>query len=547
VTNTEKEDADEMERINIIGAGLAGLSAAITLSGQGYVCNLISMFPSERAQSVLAEGGINAALDTMGENDTVEEHFADTMKGGVYLSDPNAVEGMTSKAPETVKWLLRLGVPFNISDGKLVLRSFGGQKKKRTAYAKSSSGKIITSALIDEARKYECAGNIVRFPHHEVTRIVLDDDKKICKGVEMVDLYTDEKYFCPGQVILATGGMNGIFPEKTTGTVHNTGDLISSAFCDGIKLANIEFIQYHPTTVGIPGKRMLISEAARGEGGRLFVMRDGRRWYFMEELYPELGNLMPRDVISREMVKLGARGDCDKQVYLDMTGISKEVWDAKLSDLREEIIDYLHIDPAIGPVAVEPGIHFFMGGYRVNEDHSTDIEHLHAAGEAACQYHGANRLGGNSLLGAVYGGRVAALSAVAHPTGNSEEPRSIGRITDAERSAREVSALRTYELRDILLDGLGIIRDGESITRALSRIDALLTDDSLTEAERKRAMLGKAMLMAADARKESRGSHCRSDYPERDDERFRKTTVCEYKNGEITVQLADIPERRRKA
>lgn len=532
-----------MERIHIAGAGLAGLSAAITLARKGIGCNLISVQASERAQSVLAEGGINGALNTMGENDTVEEHFADTMRGGADLSDPNAVAGLVSHGPEIVEWLAGLGAPFQRERERLILRNFGGQKKKRTAYAKSSTGKIIMTALIDEARKYEAAGTIHRYAHHEVVDLVFCEEKdgRRCCGLKMMDTYTKEQFFCSGPVILAIGGMNGMFPEFTTGTVHNTGDLTAKAFAKGVEFANLEFIQYHPTTVSIPGKRMLISEAARGEGGRLFTLRGGKPWYFMEELYPEMGNLMPRDVVSRECFRICQREDCGGQVYLDLTGLSKEIWQKKLSDMRQEIQEYFSIDLVKQPIEVKPGIHFFMGGFAVDEGHRTSVQGLYAAGECACQYHGANRLGGNSMLGAIYGGRVAAES-VAEIFNRKQKQAAI--IEQTEEVQEQVSADAAEKLRDILLSGLGIIRNEVGIRNGLKQLEDRLSEEGLTAAERNRILLGKAMLLSAEKRKESRGAHFREDYPERDDVRFRKATISRCICGEIEVTFRELPERR---
>ena len=261
---------EEMKTINVIGAGLSGLSAAITLARAGVKCNLISSQPSERAQSVLAEGGINAALDTMGENDTTQEHFEDTMRGGCYLEAESAVRNLTGHAPEVVRELVRLGVPFRSENGRLILRNFGGQKKKRTAYAKSSTGKIIMTALIDEARKYEASGMICRFPHNEL--IGMEISRGELMSLTLRDSYRESVLSLTGAAILCTGGLNGFFEGMTTGTTQNTGNAAAIAFCAGVEFANLEFIQYHPTTVQISDKRMLISEAARGEGGRLFTV-----------------------------------------------------------------------------------------------------------------------------------------------------------------------------------------------------------------------------------------------------------------------------------
>lgn len=360
--------------VNIIGAGLAGLSAAISLAERGIQSNLVSRQPSERAQSVLAEGGINAALDTMGEGDTWQEHYADTLRGGCELADPNTVAGLTSHAPEIVRWLTCIGVPFAREGERIAQRSFGGQKKKRTAYAKSSTGKALMTALIDEARKHEAAGLIHRYVNRDLIDLIIENG--VCRGAKLWDNYTGTLYRCGGPVLLACGGLNGLFPGMTTGTTQNTGIATALAFAKGAALANLEMIQYHPTTVQISGKRMLVSEAARGEGGRLYVNQKGKPWYFMEELYPELGNLMPRDVVSRTMARM------EQQVYLDMTGLSAETWRIKLPDLRAELMHYLALDPKRQPIPVSPGIHYFMGGVYVDERHRTTIPGLYAAGSA---------------------------------------------------------------------------------------------------------------------------------------------------------------------
>lgn len=532
--------------INIIGAGLAGLSAALTLAEQGTPCNLISYAPSERAQSVMAEGGINACLDTMGEGDTVEEHYRDTMKGGVYLADPNAVWGLCEHAPEIVRELDRLGVPFSHNDKGIVQRNFGGQKKKRTAYVKASTGKMLVTAMTDAVRKYEAQGLITRYPRHRFERLVLSGDE--CAGVAVRDrffgdgtAYTAEEpelMTFSGPVILCVGGMAGLFDGMTTGSTHNTSDAVATLFAQGVELANLEFIQYHPTTIGISGKRLLISEAARGEGGRLFVRRRGEPWYFMEEKYPELGNLMPRDVVSAEMVAVTARDDCEEQVYLDMTAIDQKVWKSRLSDLRDQCIHYMAIDPMKEPVPVAPGIHYFMGGIRVDERHRTNIKYLYAAGECACQYHGANRLGGNSLLGALYGGRVAAWSAINH----SAKER---KVDHCHAACSEVSPELAEKISAALYRSLPIMRNEADMKAAEQELSALLTPER-SDAERRRVYLALAMVQSAVGRRESRGAHKREDYPEQDDENFRRQSIVKFDKGKISLTLRDIPERRSR-
>lgn len=588
----------DKESVNIIGAGLAGLSAAITLARAGRNCNLISMLPSERAQSVMAEGGINGALNTMGEDDCTENHFNDTMKAGVYIADEEAVRGFAERAPKILMELKRLGVPFNLQNEQIQQRNFGGQKKKRTAYARSSTGKVLMTALIDEARKYETQGLIRRYSNHELVQLIVrdissdqednasklqlcmrqaDQSKKIavpnsngigvpantenvsisngrlCTGAVIKDNYTCETIRLKGMVILAYGGMNGMFPEQTTGTVTNSGDAAALVFSQGVRFSNLEMIQYHPTTIEISGKRCLVSEAARGEGGRLYVMRDGKPWYFMEEKYPELGNLMPRDVVARESYFVTHSEECDGQVWLDLHELPKETWVKKLPDLRDEVKHYLGIDPVKNPIPVEPGIHYFMGGIDVDIHHKTNIDGLYAAGECCSQYHGANRLGGNSTMGAIYGGIVAAESIMAEfkiaedDDNNQANCKPHLKYNDIEDNSSDTnsgkisgsindyincnsSAPLNTAIRDILMRAMGIVRNEADMTAALNKIQQIISDGQfngkkLNTREENRLHLAEAMLESAILRKESRGAHYRSDYPQTYEEYRGRTIV----------------------
>ena len=523
-------------KVNIIGAGLAGLSAAIALAKENIESNLISLQPSERAQSVMAEGGTNGALNTMGEDDTPENHFQDTYKAGVYIGDKKAIEGFTKAAPEILKELIALGTPFNIKGETIQLRNFGGQKKKRTAYARSSTGKALMSTLIDEARKYEVAGLIHRFSHHEFLELLIKE--QICYGVRVEDNYTREIMIFEGPVIMASGGLNGMFPEVTTGTTTNSGNAAAMLFFQGVRFSNLEMIQYHPTTIRIPGKRGLVSEAARGEGGRLFIIKNGTPWYYMEEKYPELGNLMPRDVVSRESYFVMNGEDCEGQVYLDMRHLSKEIWKQRLPDLREEIEHYLGIDPAKKPVPVKPGIHYFMGGIDVDIDHKTNIRHFFAAGECCSQYHGANRLGGNSTMGAMYGGRVAAASAGKdlldiQKTRPEDSLSQVFAYDDAIAEPADHALI--IQLRDIMLSALGIVRNEETMKEACEKVHKMASEGFLNRQEKNRLQFALAILESALYRKESRGAHYRSDYPDTSEDYLGLTTA-EYEQG-VKIQF----------
>jgi len=545
-------------KVNIVGAGLAGLAAALTLSKAGIPSRLISVQTSERAQSNLAEGGINACLNVMGEDDHVPEHYEDTIKGGCDLADPNMAAGLCLAAPEIIQELIGLGVPFQRENGKLVQRSFGGQKKKRTTYVKSSTGKMITASMIDAVRRFECEGLVERFPHHELRQLLISEGA--CAGVLVHDNYMGEDLCLAGSVILAMGGMNGMFSGQTTGSTANTGNAAAVLFAQGAEMANLEMIQYHPTTVKIAGKRMLISEAARGEGGRLFYYGDSPdlpaeekpKVWFMEDKYGDRGNLMPRDVVSREMAA------CGKEAYLDLTGLPDAVWEKKLSDLREEIIHYLAIDPRTEPVPVAPGIHFFMGGILIDECHRSSIPGLYAAGECACGYHGANRLGGNSLLAAIYGGKTAAQTAAADRNKNMDDK-------SACKEQKEPGCQRRIHYQDgigdgsftacddlvsrILLRSLPILRNEKDLSEGLIEVRNLKrqmkeeNSECVNTLSYCRILLAEAILMSAAARRESRGAHYVREYPERS-EAFRRTTVARCERDSVETEFREIPVLR---
>lgn len=533
--------AGAVREVNIIGAGLSGLSAALTLARAGVHANLVSMMPSERAQSVLAEGGTNAVLDTMGDGDTVDDHVADTMRGGCFLADEEAVRELCEEAPRIIRELEEAGVPFHRNkDGTIAARYFGGQKKRRTLFVGAFTGKMLMSALISEVRKYEDEGLVRRFDHHAFVRLYLTDDGVSCRGVRVRDMRTKEMLTLEGPVILCSGGINGMFPGHTTGTVQNNGDVTATVFAQGVAMSNLEMIQFHPTTVPVPGKRMLVTEAARGEGGRLYVIdkHTRARFYFMEERYPEAGNLMPRDVVSRESERVRRDTAYENEIFLDMTAVPSSVWQERLKELREEMLRYLSIDPAKEPVPVTPGIHYFMGGIDVDKEHRTNLSGLYAAGECCSQYHGANRLGGNSTMGAMRGGRAAARCAMADagkadtvPAGANTPDAVTADGTPAESFASDDTPVLSctptafdYRLGDILYEGLGIVRNEEGLKRAMEQVCALeqegagsKEDDAFCAHRKNRILLAKAMIESALERKESRGAHYREDYPETKD------------------------------
>ena len=270
---------------------------------------------------------------------------------------------------------------------------------------------------------------------------------------------------------------------------------------------------------------MLISEAARGEGGRLFATKDGQRWYFMEEKYPGLGNLMPRDITAREIWRTSQ----ESEVFLDMTEIPKEVISDKLSGLADDCMTYLLKDIQTEPVPVLPGIHYFMGGILVDEQHRTPIQNLYAAGECCAQYHGANRLGGNSLLGALYGGRVAAKSASGQASGVNLSCAAQIDIPPAPQITV------TKQLNKVMQEALGVVRNENRLLKGIQAVQTLTGNLPL---------LGSAILRSALARKESRGAHWREDYPNRNDRDYLKTTVARFDGKQIQISFVPVPERR---
>ena len=550
-----------MYDIIIVGNGLAGLSAAVTCAEAGGRVLLASSNQPERSQSVMAEGGINAALNYKGEDDSPEQHMADTLRAGCDLADAQAVAGLTTAAPEIIRWADRLGTVFSRDEeGRVDQRCFGGQKKKRTAYANAGIGRQLMAALSRQCRKLESEGRIEVREDLRLVSAALGD-RGCCGGVFRRVGGGEPEGIAAEGLILCCGGPGGLFGNNP-GSLLSDGAAAAALFSQGAAMADLEMIQYHPTTAAGPGKRLLISEAARGEGGRLFTYKEGKPWYFMEEWFPEGSNLMPRDVVSRSIYKvvreLGLGVEGRDEVLLDISFLPKEVLDTRLAEICRNCRTFLGVDPAREPIPVWPGVHYFMGGFYVGADHACSIPRLWAAGECACQYHGANRLGGNSTLGAIYGGRVAAESALgASPLYSAAEKEAL-----LEREARRQSELAVafsgrlrpprlrQELQQVMREGMAIFRSEEQLAAALGRLDSLEEEarglaggaeaaDSLTLTGQMR--LARAMLLSALARRESRGAHQRSDFPERDDAGFRRVTVAQYgADGNINVGFRPI-------
>ena len=552
-----------VKEIIVIGAGLAGLTCSVKSANKNMHVKLFSPAHSERSQSVMAMGGINAALNTKGEDDSVNEHYTDTINAGQHINNHNAVEKLTNDAPEIIDWLSKLGTSFTRDDdGNVDVRYFGGQKKMRTAYAGARTGKQILTAINTECRKWEYKEKIKRYVGWRFLSLILDDNK-VCRGVVMINENTAEiRDFYADFVVIASGGMNKVF-GKISGSLHNDGFVSGKLLHQGIELANMEMIQYHPTTIETPVKRMLITEAARGEGGRLYTLRNGEKWYFMEEWYPEQGALMPRDVVSRSIYRVCHEDnmgiDGENKVYLDLTHLDEKTVKTKLDEVYDVCMNYLNLDPTREPIPVYPGVHYFMGGIRTDDAHKTNIRNLFAIGECSSQYHGANRLGGNSLLGAIHGGWVVAdqLEEISCENNSSEEYEILNYEYEAYENwkelQKEANNISSYEIEEeianIMNRTMGIYRTESELKEGLNKLDSLETIHVNSHGcyydyilLRSLIDIAKAMLSSALARKESRGAHQRLDYPETNEE-YLKTTVISFDNDELKITFNDTEER----
>lgn len=580
--------AQNQPRIIIVGGGLAGLSAAIKVAEKGYHVELFSVVPVKRSHSVCAQGGINAAKNLKGEGDSPWIHFDDTIYGGDFLANQSVVKGMCDAAPGIIDLLDRMGVQFNRTpEGLLDFRRFGGTLHHRTAFAGATTGQQLLYALDEQVRRFEAEGKVTKREHWEFLSAVLDE-QGVCRGICAMDLHSMElKTFPADAVIMATGGIGAIF-GKSTNSIACTGSAQSALYQQGAWYANGEFIQVHPTAIPGEDKLRLMSESARGEGGRVWVPRDGKPWYFLEEWYPKYGNLVPRDVATRAIHKvvfeLGLGIDGQPAVYLDLTHIDSHMLDIKLGGILEIYEKFVGDDPRKVPMKVFPAMHYTMGGLWVdNERQATNIPGLFACGECEYQYHGANRLGANSLVSCIYGGFQAGPSAI-------EYARSLATSSDAVPNAiYERERKRQEEMNDKLFHADGpenpfviwkelgrtmtehvtVVRYNDKIQQADNKLQELLdryqriglsdktrwANQTFFFTRQLYNMLHLARVVALGAlnRNESRGAHYKPDFPERDDANWLKTTIASFApdadEPRFTYQPVDtslLPPRPRK-
>lgn len=565
-------------KIAIVGGGLAGLAAAMKIAEGGHAVDLFSVVPVKRSHSVCAQGGINGAVNTKGEGDSTWEHFDDTVYGGDFLANQPPAKAMCEMAPAIIYLFDRMGVPFSrTNEGLLDFRRFGGTKHHRTAFAGASTGQQLLYALDEQVRRYEVDGLVRKFEHWEMLSLVLDEHQ-VCRGLIAMNLQTLElKAFPADAVIIATGGP-GLIYGKSTNSMVCTGSAVSACYQQGAKYANGEFIQVHPTSIPGEDKLRLMSESARGEGGRVWVPRNSgdnrppsqipekERWYFLEEKYPAYGNLVPRDIATREIFQVcidgkGIRGQ--NQVYLDLTHIPADVLDRKLGAILEIYEMFVGDDPRHVPMRIFPGVHYSMGGLWVDFDQRTNIPGLLAAGECDYSIHGANRLGANSLLSCVYGGFIAAPAALEYAKNVERNGADGSRIYDQElkhqqeindtlvkQGGKENQYVLHQEMGQWMTDNVTVVRyndklkaTDDKLLELMDRYKKISINDSnlwatmaLPHARHLDNMLELARVITLGAlnRNESRGAHYKPEFPNRDDENFLKTTIAEY-SGEGPV------------
>jgi succinate dehydrogenase / fumarate reductase flavoprotein subunit len=558
-------------RIIVVGGGLAGLAAVIKIAEAGGTVDLFSIVPVKRSHSVCAQGGINAAKNLKGEGDTTDKHFDDTIYGGDFLANQTPVKAMCEAAPAIIDLLDRMGVPFNRTpEGLLDFRRFGGTLYNRTAFAGATTGQQLLYALDEQVRRHESEGKVRKYEGWEFLSAVLDS-KGVARGITALDLRTMElRSFAADAIILATGGNGAIF-GKSTNSVVCTGSADSAIFQQGAYYANGEFIQVHPTCIPGEDKLRLMSESARGEGGRVWVPRnagekrpikqipDADRWYFLEEWYPKYGNLVPRDVATRAIHKVvyeyGLGLDGQPMVYLDLTHIDRATLNRKLEGILEIYEKFVGDDPRDVPMKIFPGMHYTMGGLWVDFNQMTNIPGIFAAGECEYQYHGANRLGANSLLSCIFGGFISGPNALKYAKGLAAQEGDGGQAAEIARQA-EINAklLKNAgtenpfklwrELGTTMTEHVTVIRYNKGLKQADEKIVELLdrykkvnlsdrsqwANTSFAFARQLKNMLelSRTIALGALLRDESRGAHYKPDFPDRNDEKFLKTTKASF-------------------
>lgn len=576
-----------MKKAIVVGGGLAGLSATLKLAALGVHVTLLSVTKVKRSHSVCAQGGINAALEREGEEDSPLLHAFDTLKGGDFLANQPPVLEMCIAAPHLIQMMARFGCPFNRTEGGgLDFRRFGGTLSRRTVFCGASTGQQLLYALDEQVRRYEVLGLVQKRESHEFLRLIVDEQGR-ARGVVLSDIFNLKiEAIYADAVVVATGGIGWMF-RKSTNSTFCTGAANGRLFLQGMAYANGEFIQIHPTAIPGEDKMRLMSESARGEGGRIWVFGDaskqietaegrfipcgktGEPWYFLEELYPAFGNLVPRDIGSREVLRVCEMGlgvDGKDQVYLDVRHLPQEKLH-KIAAILETYQKFTGEDPKKVPMRIFPAMHYSMGGAWVDwpaldaSDREerfrqmTNIPGCFSAGEADYEFHGANRLGANALLSCIFGGLVAGVEADRYltqkkPTSSPEKAgkEAIEREEELRRDlfsrdGKENVHLLHEEMASWLVSYATVKRDNQDLERTIHKLQEMeeryqkislddrgrFANQTYLFANQFRAMLALARVIVQGAllRQESRGAHFKPPL-KRDDANWLKTTIASY-------------------
>ena len=585
------------QRVIVVGGGLAGLAAAMKIAELGMSVLLVSFQPVKRSHSVCAQGGINGAVNIKGEGDSPDIHFYDTVKGGDFLANQPLCKDMCHHAPYIINLMDRLGVTFNRTpEGNLDFRRFGGTLYHRTAFAGATTGQQLLYALDEQVRHFEVQGIVEKMEWHEYLGAVLNNDGR-CVGAVIHNLRTGEIMALKGDaVILATGGP-GLVYGRSTNSMVCTGTATTSAYLQGAKYGNGEFIQIHPSAIPGRDKLRLMSESARGEGGRIWVPRkagDSRspkdipekeRFYFLEERYPLYGNLVPRDVGAREIYDicvnegLGVKGEM--KVYLDLTHHTPEFLNRRLGGILEIYEKFTGVDPRVEPMEIFPAVHYSMGGiwtdytptsdglidYQSPNNQMTSINGLYAAGEADYQYHGGNRLGANSLLSCIYTGLMMSPGVINYvknlPEAAEDHPQKV--FDDASRQWQErfsdINKMNGSEnpyslhreLAEQMITNVLIVRQNSKLEATLDKINefesrwknitCLDTTDwsnpvpSFINQLWNMIQLSKVITKGALMRDEFRGSHYKPEFDLKQPDDFQPETYLEFEKQKADGNL----------
>ncbi len=550
----------------IVGAGGGGLMAALEASkAKDVKVGVITKVYPTRSHTGAAQGGINAALANVDPSDSPEVHTFDTVKGSDYLGDQDAIEFMCREAPKRIYELEHLGVPFSrLPDGRIAQRPFGGAGFPRTCYAADKTGHVILHTLYEQ-----CLRNDVEFLNEWFVKELLVDNGE-AKGVVAIDIRSGEVHVIKAKaVVFATGGYARVYWVRNSNAIGSTGDGVALCYRAGIPIKDMEFVQFHPT--GLRSTGILVTEGARGEGGYL-INNKGER--FMEKYAPNKMELAPRDMVARaiETEILEGRGWGEGMmayVHLDLRHLGAKKIKERLPQIRMLAIDFEGVDPIEEPIPVRPTAHYSMGGIHVEdyETSMTNVKGVFAVGECACvSVHGANRLGGNSLLDIVVFGKPAGAAAVEYARSKMEDT-TYDYKAEEERARREVEELLKkeskenindirYEMAQTMWDKVGIFREEKPMKEAIEKIKELkeryknlapgdsgkLFNTALINYLELGYLLDLAEVIAitAEMRKESRGAHARRDYPNRDDENFLKHSMAYYTEDGPKIEYIDV-------